>query len=435
MTTKDTIRYIMAGIKAARSASGIKPGRNFADFFTDRLIIAATEPTVVAFFERLFAVLDCDVGFIGGDTLAGTMRAATSPAAPAMLAYIREYPRIIAMVSGLRDETDYSSALESIELQDPGEQGTAIAVPTYQTNIVADCLSPLAHGGDNKAGNATLFRRCQVISTTGAILSLPFYAGNAIRGQIRDLLAVHFLTSLGLSARRDKPAVNLWFFHALFAGGALDDGKATKAIQKQLGGAGAVRTEGLHRFRDMLPGLSVLGCALGNRIVPGRVQFGDWLPHCSEWTLGDRPAAELMEWTFLTRREDHEGHAEGEHHGMIANTECLRTGTRLSGGLDLSEHTSEIEAGAIARGLMLLQKRGYLGAENRRGLGKVEIVITNPIDVPPYDPTPYDDHLANNKDAILDYLVEVGAIDKQAELFTEQSTEEKTEDARNDVDF
>lgn len=414
MNKQETIRYIMAGIKAARNSSGIKSGRNFADFFTDRLTIAATEPTVVSFFERLLAVLNCDMGYIGGDTLANMMRAAAQPDAPSMLAYIREYPRVVAMISGLRDEADYNTALVAIELPEPGALGVAIALPTYQIAINARCLTPLAHGGDNKAGNATLFRRCQIISTTGAILSLPFYAGNAVRGNVRDLLAVHFLKALGLSARRDKPAVNLWFFHALFAGGALDDGKTTAAIQKQLGGAGAVRAEGLYRFRDMLPALSVMGTALGNRIIPGRVQFGDWLPHCVEWTLGDRPAAELMEWTFLTRREDHEGHADGEHHGMIANSECLRTGTELTGGIDISDHTSELEKAAIARGLILLQARGYLGAENRRGLGKMEINIC---DLP--SPDAYDQHLIDNKEAILKYLLEINAIPKQGELFAE----------------
>jgi hypothetical protein len=110
-----------------------------------------------------------------------------------------------------------------------------------------------------------------------------------------------------------------------------------------------------------------------------------------------------MEWTFLTRREDHEDHEE--HHGMIATTECLRAGTSLLGGIDIDTHASDLEKSALGLGLALWQKRAMLGGENRRGLGRAVITI----DGAP-DPTMYHEWLAANKDNVLAYLTKIGAL-------------------------
>src|SRR5690606_6982356 len=123
---------------------------------------------------------------------------------------------------------------------------------------------------------------------------------------------------------------------------ALDENSdATKALKKELGDHGAIRATGIRDFRTMFPALSLLGCALGNRVLPGHCQFGDLRPICYEWGTGERPVAEMMTWEYLTRREDHEDHMV--HHGMIANTECLRAGAELEGGVDYDHATPELE--------------------------------------------------------------------------------------------
>jgi hypothetical protein len=66
-----------------------------------------------------------------------------------------------------------------------------------------------------------------------------------------------------------------------------------------------------------------------------------------------------------------------------------------------------IEQAALGRGLALLAARGMLGAENRRGLGRVRMEIEG---AP--DPAPYDAWLAENKQTILDYLTQIGALAK-----------------------
>lgn len=396
-TTLDMLRTVVYSSK-------IKTKRNFTDFIADRIVQASAEATLLSAIEKLSGLIDASPGEIYQPVLTEFVKTCSNPQAHNALAWLREYPRIAAMLTMLKAD-DYENAISSIYLPESAqESGAAIKSGECEIKITAACLSPLAHGSDTKAGNATLFRRMQILSTTGAVLSLPFFAGNALRGTIRDILADDLIKALGLIPRRDKPPVALWFFHALYAGGALEENsEAAKNLKKELGGDGTVKAQGIHEFRDTLPGLSLLGCALGNRILCGRAKFSDLKPACKQWATGETDVSQLFEWLYLTRREDHEEHEE--HHGMIANTECLKTGTVLHGGIDLDVHANELERSALGRGLKLLAERGYIGAENRRGFGKVKIDLGN---AP--DPTPYETYLAEKKDEIKNYLISLGAI-------------------------
>jgi len=403
-----TLQGVLDMVRSIKSATSMKVNRHFEGFFADRIVQSFAQPTLIDAIEHLCKAVDASIEYVGGKRTAAFMAAVNADDAGAVLNWIRDHPRIVAMIAGLRKDDDYIEAVESITIDADGvDDSTITAQPTYKISINAELLSPLAHGSDSKAGNATLFRRRQAITETGRILSLPFYAGNAVRGQLRDLLADHLLRSIGLVPRKDNPPVNIWFFHALYAGGVLEEqSKVMDGLNKELGKHGALRTDGLRRLRDMLPALSLLGAAMGNRILPGRMQAGDLRPCCHEWGSGQVPAAQLMEWEFLTRRDDYEGKGDDDAHaGMIANTECIKSGARLTGGIDYDNHASELELSALGCGLALLQQRGMLGAENRRGLGKVAIDIK---DAP--DPKPYIDYLGDNKQAIIDYLIEIGAI-------------------------
>ena len=392
-------------LRSYKMSSGIKITQNFEDFFASRLVQACTEATLLDMAERLAKTLDVTIDYVGGKRTVAFMAAASSPDAPAILQWLRGHTRIAAMVAALRDDADYDDAIASIALPAVTDaSGTAPPRGTFEVTISATLQAPLAHGGDNKAGNATLFRRGQVLSTTGKVLDLPFYAGNALRGQMRDLLADHFVSAMGLKPSKSQPPIALWFFHGLYAGGVLETGGAMRDLMKQLGDNGAIRADGISVFRDKLPALSALGVALGNRVLPGRLQVADLRPRCAEWGTGETPAAALMEWTFLTRREDHEAHTD--NHSMIANSECLRTGVVMDGGIDIDTHASELERSAIGWGLEMLKGRGMLGAENRRGLGKVSILY----DRQP-DPRPYLQWIDTNKPFIIDYLNSIGALD------------------------
>lgn len=366
------------------------------------MVKALSESTLTKAFERLVEELNVSVGQIDSYLVVKMFKISESVEGARILRWLREQSKLATMLALSDDNEMVKEALSEVELPEADKAGVMPPRNQFDIGIRVECESALSHGSDNKAGNATLFRRMQVIATNGETLLLPYYAGNALRGQIRDLLADHFLNAIGLS-RSDKK-VTLWFFYALYSGGMLEEkSDATKAIKKLLGDSGSIRSDGIRRFRDMLPALSLLGCALGNRVLPGHCQFADLRPVCREWGTGDKAVSELFSWEFLTRREDREEH--DEHHGMIANTEVLRSGTALGGGIDMDSAMPKIEHAALSRGLLLLQQRGMLGAENRRGLGRVRVDYER---LP--EPDIYDSFLSERRSEILDFLSELDAL-------------------------
>lgn len=400
MSTKTTVSFL----RDVLSASQIEGSRGRLDIFADRLVKAASEPTLSGCMEQLLRSVNASADKLTPLTSVAMVRLASSEDAPRVLRWLREQAKLVTMLAATRDESLVAEALCELELPSAGKTGAALPRQDYTIKISATCETPLAHGAEGKAGNATLFRRLAALATNGAVLELPYYSGNAVRGQLRDLMADHFLRSMGLGSSRSAPVISLWFFYAIYSGGALEEkSDAMKALTKSLGNNGAIRADGIRHFRDMLPGLSLLGCALGNRVLPGHCQFGDLRPVCAEWGTGTVPVAELMDWEYLTRREDHEDHAE--NHSMIASTEVLRAGTTLEGGVDVDTCIPDIEQSAIARGLQLLAARGMLGAENRRGLGRVRMVIKGTA-----DPAFYDAWLDEHKAEILGYLKTIGAL-------------------------
>ncbi len=403
---KEFLFTVFSVLRFIYAHSNIHGKRNGTEFFADRLVQASTEKTILAFVEKLSKLVDADIGAIWESQGVEFLKGCGTKEAVPVYQWIRRYPRIVAMVSALPRQEQVIEALDSITIEPSEEGGRALPQGQFEIPITITTLSPLAHGGDTKAGNATVFRRMQVLSDTGATLSLPFYSGNAFRGQMRDLLADDFLRALNIRPSKTRPPVALWFFHTLYAGGALEENSAaSKAFGKLLGANGAIKAEGIYQFRDTLPMVSALGCSLGNRIIEGRANFGDFRPECEEWSNGTIKASELMTWEFLTRREDFEGHEDGENKSMNANTECLKTGVKLHGGVDIRGHASELERSVIGKGLSLLAEHGVLGADSRRGFGKVNIETEG---AP--DKTLYETYLAENKESIRKYLEALGAV-------------------------
>ena len=387
--------------------SKMKPRRHFIDFFSDRITSSCTNPNLFSAINKLASSVDCQIGLINPNDILDFLKVCSSPDAIDVYEWIREYQRIVAMLCILKKE-EVDDALEYITIDTKCNKGIAITPGIPNIVLEITCSSPLLHGSDIKAGNCTLFRRMNVLSNTSDTLVLPFYSGNALRGQLRDLLADDFLLRLGLIPRKDIPPVALWFFHAIYAGGALEEGSAAdKGINNILGKNGSSRAEGFYRVRNMLPTLSLLGTALGNRILNGRLQVMDLRPRCIEWGTGKLPVSELFEWQFLTRREDHEGYDYGNNSSMIANMEVLKAGSVMDGGIDTDINITDIELSALGHGIQLLIRNAKLGAEVRRGFGNVEIIS---IDQP--SPDLYLKFMTDRKNDILNFLVEIGAVDK-----------------------
>lgn len=408
---KEQFAATMDMLRAVKDASRIKVNRNFEGFYADRLTQCLSEPNLLAVVERLCRSMDVQIEYIARKKVAAFIGIGQSREATSILAWLRKHSRVAAMLTMLKDEEEYRAVLAGISI-DPVEFddfGVYPQPPSYEIGISVQCLSPLAHGSDVKAGNATLFRRRQVIMPgNGRMVDLPYYAGNSLRGKLRDILADDLLQQLGLPVDRSKPVFTTWAFHAFYDGGILDESgaKIMAGMDAALGKNGVLRADGLRMFRNMLPGLSVLGAAMGNRILSGRSCVGDLRPCCLEWGNGDLPQEQLTEQNFLTRRDDFEGRGDDDKHaGMIATTECLKEGVTLIGGIDIYNHASEMERAAIGRALELFADYGHLGAGNSRGWGKISVELKN---LP--SSAVYTTYLAENKKQILGYLNTIGAL-------------------------
>lgn len=410
---RQTVEAVLFFMKGCLVTSSITGKRNAVDFVSDRIVQASASSNLLAFGEKFRELLGA--GAVHNETAQRFISGASGGYASCILTMLRRYPKIISQMLFIsskkkedEEESPFSVMLRELDIEALAPDINLVSdhvahTPFGDIPLEITCLSPLAHGSDSKSGNATLFRRMEVMGKKGSIMSLPFYAGNALRGQLRDCLADHFLEAMG------SPKLSLWFFHAIYAGGALEEGE-NKALMSKIGLQRGIRPDGMREFRNMLPALSLMGAALGNRIIPGRIMVGDLRPRCKEWKTGELPAAELFDWQFLTRRDDHaEDRAEGEdHHGMIAMTETIKTGAVLDGWIDISDHISDMEMSALFTGLGEISRRGKLGAENRRGFGKVRMLY--PEDDQEETINMYPEYLAERKQDILKYLEEIGAI-------------------------
>lgn len=395
--------YVIKILYALKLNAGLKVRRDLSAFIADRIVQACTESTLLSAIEKFAKLLDADMGKVYGDAGIDFLIAQKKDGLK-YLNWLRRYPKIAAMIICLSKWSDIEIAIKEIDIEDiEKESGVALPQGQFDIPIHFTTLAPLSHGSDVKAGNATLFRRMQIMSTTGCCLELPFYAGNAIRGEIRDLLADHLVFSLNIK----KQSLAKWFYYIIYSGGSLsENADATKVFSELLGKNGAIKSGGIHQFRDTLPGVSILGSAIGNRILSGRVNICDCRPECCEWANGQKKVSELFEWLYFTRREDNEEHEQGDNSSMIVNTECIKTGVKFHGGIDMSMHISDLEKAALGYGLLALQKKGYIGAANRMGYGKVQFEFDN---LPGSEL--YENFMIENKEAIRNYLANLNVFE------------------------
>lgn len=381
--------------------------RDYGALLTDRLRIAASEASFSRWMARLSSVLQSDLTKLAGPHCIELLTLAKRhpDIAARALEWLRGNSELLAMLA-LSPKDAVAEALDAIEFPPAqGGGGGRFAQPEYHVGISLTLLSPLTHGADVKAGNTTLFRRMAVIDELGTVRHLPVVSGNSVRGVLRDILADHLLQSLGLASDRMRPSIAPWLFHALYSGGTLSEQASGSPISKLLGSHGIIKAEGWRHFREVVPALSLFGCALEQHIIPGRMQVSHLRPVCAEWGFeGAPPMARLFSYEFLTRKEDREIDRPDSVQ-MIANTEVLVPGTRLRGGIDVVPFATEMEKSALGLALSLWERSGTLGAQAARGLGRAAFDVTGK---PEGDR--YEAFLAENKDRILRLFERLGGL-------------------------
>jgi len=391
----------------------VSQNRNRTDLFASRVLKNASAPNLLKFANGMIEDLQCELGSMGTPEFYEFQKVANSEDGLQILEFVREYPELFAVMVATKKEDwpQLKDAIQGIEIpQSQKDKGQVRERSAFDIPIKFTTLSNFEHGSDKSAGNAKLFRRTKVRTKQGYIVELPFFGGNSFRGQMRDLLTKDYFGQLGLKWSSSKPPVEMWMFYVLSEGGGLDGKKeAIKEIGKHLdeilGKNGAQKIDGIDHLRNMIPPLSILGAALATRSVDGRIMVADSRPRCYEWGTGDAPVHTLFDWTFATKHEDFEGHKENT--SMIYDAEIIVEGVVFDGGIDVVDHMTDIERSCLGRGLELMQKHGHLGGGSRRGHGKVEFEFEN---LP--NSKPYEDYMSENREKILKFLEDIGAIKK-----------------------
>lgn len=274
-------------------------------------------------------------------------------------------------------------------------------------------MSPVVSGSDEHTGNHTEIRRL-VYSVDGKPVPIPVISGNSIRGQLRRLVMADMLEHVGKipegldlaevekMASQSKGFARLW--HSLCSGGMLE-----QVAEKD---SGYVDLAMKRSVRMALPPVSVLGTAIGNQMVQGKIDVAIARPCCTELkdavpeTFRDlcvQPYRELEGTSFGTRKDDlHEDREEGD-----AATQMLYTYDYIAPGANLFHkitlvNCNDIERAVVGRMIRLWMSRPRIGGKAGTGHGEISIDYNG---IP--DDAPWMAWMDETQGRILDMLAEL----------------------------
>jgi CRISPR/Cas system CSM-associated protein Csm3 (group 7 of RAMP superfamily) len=257
--------------------------------------------------------------------------------------------------------------------------------------------APLKHGSDEDFGMEIRLRRLDVtVRNNGDVYheSVPVISGNSLRGQLRDLLARDFLDRI--SDDGEPLEVSDTLSNALYSGGSLE----------RTAGAGKLNRRMINGIREHIPPLSLLGTAIQDQMIEGRVDVGQLLPVAVETNAytgrdSDMSVFEFVDETFYTRQDDRVGgKQDGEDtQQMKYDIEVLVPGTELHHDLTLRTGHTDIEAACLGHAFELFNERPVLGGMASRGLGKVDFEYD---ELPRGEP--YREWVDENREGILGFI-------------------------------
>lgn len=146
-------------LRNVRCAREIKGSRGVLDIYTDHAVRSVSEPTLASAMELLMRSTQAAADKLSPVVVAKMAAVASSADAPRVLRWLREHCRLAVMLSATNDQALVSEVLADMPLLTVDGDGVAAVRQPFDIPISAACESPLAHGADGKAGNATLFRR------------------------------------------------------------------------------------------------------------------------------------------------------------------------------------------------------------------------------------------------------------------------------------
>lgn len=261
--------------------------------------------------------------------------------------------------------------------------------------ILITAKEPLSVGMES-IGIKTLLYKIPVILKDGEILQLPIIPGNSFRGVLRDTMAKRFILDV-CENHPDSGRVEIDAGTALsmFSGGVLSR-------------RGASEVESVHTLIEgyaqyLLP-LSILGFAVSNTIVPGKIKIGCGYPIVKEtkdlvediyWVDTSVKLEDICTDILLTRKNDIDKITQIReiHYDEVKAKEYLGSESEEAGALQQRMIREAIIPGTIfvtyvrdvlplrpeEKGLLwkALGEIRSLGGSTARGLGEVKLSIYN----------------------------------------------------------
>lgn len=264
--------------------------------------------------------------------------------------------------------------------------------------LTFELKSVLTHFGEEKLSTTSLLRR-QKFVVGDEILNIPVYSGNAIRGLCRRLIVRDFLQKLEIDE------LSLKVYHTLFSGGSRVSGINFTMEEKK-------------RLCENIPFIAVMGAAVGDAILQGKVCFSPGYLVCQELNhfnvnQSDLSYKELIDETFYTRRDDKKSSifdiketdgtgSDNEPVQMKYDMETIAAGATIEANV-LINTQNDIEVSCVAKMLELLETANALGSKGNIGHGAYALDYNkNELST-----AAYDEYLTNNAEKIKAYVDEL----------------------------
>ena len=168
--------------------------------------------------------------------------------------------------------------------------------------ILITTKEPLSVGLES-IGIKTLLYKIPIVLKNGETKEIPIIPGNSFRGVLRDTMAKLFIMDV-CGENSDKIEIDPGTALSMFSGGVLSRKGATKvnSVHKLI-----------HEFARFLLPLSILGFAVSNTIIPGKIKVGCGYPVVKEtkeliediyWKDTKIELEDIYTTVLLTRKND-----------------------------------------------------------------------------------------------------------------------------------
>lgn len=230
--------------------------------------------------------------------------------------------------------------------------------------------STIHHGGNEKTGSTPVLRAIYMYVDGMGEVPIPYINGNSIRGKLRRLLMREFFQLIGINPEE----INTKLYHVFFTGGALESTEDTYSI---------VNLELRKKIRKFLIPLALLGGAIGNQMIPGKLKVGHAFPVCKEYEMylpdslknDSRVNMSVRSFTdeaFNTRKDDIRAERAEDEQAvqMKVDFECFIPGTKFYHWFAL-EYPTELEQSCFGRFLEIFKSSPFVGGMASVGNGEV----------------------------------------------------------------